>query len=47
MQNISKEYLIVFHAITDAEEALRVVCERLIAAQQMAEEIFITDSKEV
>lgn len=41
MQNISKEYLVVFNAITDAEEALRAVYERLIAAQQLAEEIYM------
>ncbi len=41
MQNLSKEYLVLFNAITDAEESLRRLRARLIDAQQKAEELYI------
>ena len=41
MQNVSKEYLVLFNAITDAEESLRRLQARLIDAQQKAEELYI------
>lgn len=41
MPNIAKEYLVLFNAITDAEEALRRLQAGLIAAQQQAEELFV------
>lgn len=41
MENISQEYIILFNAITEAEEALRVTREKLIAVQQQAEELYI------
>lgn len=45
MQKVSKEYLLLFNAITDAEESLRRLQARLIDAQQKAEELFITDDE--
>lgn len=41
MQNISQEYLLLFNAITDAEERLERIRADLIAAQQRAEELFL------
>ena len=43
MQNVSKEYLVLFNAITDAEESLRRLQARLIDAQQKAEELYIEE----
>ena len=43
MQKVSKEYLLLFNAITDAEESLRRLQAKLIDAQQKAEELFISD----
>ena len=42
MQEIAKEYLILFNAITETEEMLRAMRENLIAAQQRAEEAYIS-----
>ena len=39
---LTKEYLVLFNAITDAEESLRILRERLMAAQQKAEELYIS-----
>lgn len=44
MQTISKEYILLFNALTDAEEALRQLESRLIEAQQQAEELFLDKS---
>lgn len=41
MKQICKEYLLLFNAITDAEEALRQLREQLIAVQQQAETLFV------
>lgn len=41
MENISKEYLILFNAITDAEHELERMRKKLIRVQQQAEELFI------
>lgn len=41
MDNISKEYLILFNAITDAEHELERMRKKLIRVQQQAEELFI------
>jgi len=45
---ITKEYLILFNAITDTENALESLRQKLIAVQQLAEETYInkTDSKD-
>lgn len=45
MMKISKEYLLLFNAITDAEEALSQLRESLMVAQRQAEELFM-DEKE-
>ena len=43
MLNVPKEYLLLFNAITDAEETLQKVRSSLIAAQQKAEELFVEE----
>ena len=39
--NLSKEYLLLFNAITDAEETLARLREELMTAQRQAEELFV------
>lgn len=41
MQNITKEYLLLFNTITDISEELRRLQNRLIQAQEQAEELYI------
>jgi len=41
MQSITKEYLLLFNAITNAEESLSQLRSRLIEAQRQAEELFL------
>ena len=41
MNIISPEYLLLFNAITDAEETLRGLQDYLQAVQQRAEELFL------
>lgn len=43
MPNVTREYLVLFNAITDAEEALRRLQAGLIAAQQRAEDLFLEE----
>jgi len=42
MKSLSKEYLLLFNAITDAEETLAQLRESLMAVQRQAEELFLT-----
>ena len=44
MKDISKEYLLLFNIITDAEEALRQLQANLMAAQQQAEALFLEET---
>ena len=46
MQNITKEYLVLFTAVTEAEEALQSMREKLIAAQQLAEDVYLAGSED-
>ena len=41
MQEITKEYLVLFRAVMEAEEMLRTVREKLIAAERLAEEVYL------
>lgn len=41
MHEITQEYLLLFNAVTDAENALLHLREDLIAAQQRAEELYM------
>lgn len=41
MTAISKEYLLLFNTLTDAERALSQLREALIEAQRQAEELFL------
>jgi len=43
MKPISKEYLLLFNALTDAEAALQHLREELMAAQQQAESLFLEE----
>lgn len=42
MQDIQKEYSILFNAITDTEAELMRMYVKLMEAQQMAEELYIS-----
>lgn len=46
MKTISKEYLLLFNAITDAEAALAQLRERLMDIQRQAEELYIAEGGE-
>jgi len=41
MSAISKEYLLLFNAVTDAEQTLDRLRETLLEAQRQAEELFL------
>ncbi len=41
---LTKEYLLLFNALTDTEETLRRLREDLIAVQRQAEELFMADA---
>lgn len=43
MKSIPKEYLVLFNAITDAEETLGQLRTRLMEVQQQAEELFLAE----
>ena len=47
MKTISKEYLLLFNALTDAEEALRKLREQLMERQRQAEELFLEETDPV
>ena len=42
MSNITQEYLVLVRAATEAEQALEELRNRMIEAQQLAEEIYIS-----
>ena len=46
MQNLTKEYLLLFNAITDAETLLARLRTDLMAAQQQAEALFLEDGED-
>ena len=46
MKPISREYLLMFNAITDAEETLRQLREKLMFVQRQAEELYLEDEEE-
>lgn len=46
MTTISKEYLLLFNAVTDAEEALDRLRGALAEAQRQAEELFLEEFEE-
>ena len=46
MKTISKEYLLLFNALTDAEETLRGLREQLMFAQRQAEGLFLEEEEE-
>ena len=44
MTAISKEYLLLFNAVTDAEQTLAQLRESLLEVQRQAEELFLEES---
>ena len=44
MENISKEYLLLFNAITDTAEALQALQLQLLAVQMRAESLFLGEA---
>lgn len=46
MDKLSKEYILLFNEITEAIESLDQIKERLVLAQQKAEELFISKDEE-
>ena len=45
MEPISKEYLLLFNAITDAQESLERIRTELLCAQQRAEELYLAQDE--
>lgn len=45
MKAISKEYLLLFNAITNAEETLLLLRENLMDAQRRAEELYLEEQE--
>lgn len=45
MEPISKEYLLLFNAITDAQESLDRIRAELLCAQQRAEELYLAQEE--
>lgn len=43
MKTITKEYALLFNAITDMEQALQALRQELIRVQQQAEEMFLEE----
>lgn len=46
MKSISKEYVLLFNAITDAEETLGQLREKLMFVQRQAEELYLQGEEE-
>ena len=46
MEPITREYLLLFNAITDAEETLRQLRDRLMFVQRQAEEFYMQECRE-
>ncbi len=46
MQNISREYIILFNTITEVEKDLLRLREKLMSAQQLAEDVYICQPSE-
>ena len=44
MKTISREYLLLFNALTDTEEFLHQLQERLMDIQRQAEELFLEET---
>lgn len=47
MKRVSKEYSTLFNEVTDVSEELLTLINRLKAAQQQTEELFINDEEEL
>lgn len=46
MKTITKEYALLFNAITDMEQTLQALRQELIRVQQQAEEMFLEEGGE-
>lgn len=47
MRELPKEYILLFNAITEAEESLMQMHQKLIVVQQEAEGLYISDELHV
>lgn len=45
MENLTKEYLVLFNAIIDAQNALEELRSKLISALNKAEELYISQGE--
>lgn len=45
MKTVTKEYALLFNAITDMEKALQALRQELILVQQQAEELFLEEGE--
>lgn len=45
MKSLSKEYLVLFNAITELEESLAQLRERLIDVQREAEDLYLEEGE--
>lgn len=43
MENLPKEYLLLFNTLTDLERALQILRQQILTAQRTAEELYIRD----
>jgi len=46
MQNISKEYLLLFNTLTELEQSLMELRDRIVFAQQEAEEYYLQHTED-
>ena len=47
MENLTREYLLLFNALTDVEQLLQELRGRILAAQQAAEELYISGGEQM
>ena len=47
MKSLSKEYLVLFNAITELEESLAQMRERLIDVQREAEDLYLEEGESI
>lgn len=47
MKSLSKEYLVLFNAITELEESLAQLRERLIDVQREAEDLYLEEGESI
>ncbi len=45
MRNPTKEYLFLFNTVTELEQSLEALRDRLVAAQRDAEELYLSEEE--